>query len=121
MSVGAGYPVQLSAEVHATGNPDKTISWKTSNPKIATVDTNGLVTGVDFGDCEISAKIGKIKASCKVSVPAYHRSASVFENITRLANTPCNTQNGLTGYVIDCSSEDYVPVTFARGATDQWA
>ena len=51
VSVGAGYTVQLSAEVNATGNPDKTISWETSNPKIATVDANGLVTGVDFGDC----------------------------------------------------------------------
>lgn len=121
VSVGAGYTVQLSAEVNATGNPDKTISWETSNPKIATVDTNGLVTGVDFGDCEISAKIGKIKASCKVSVTDYHRSSSVFENITRLANNPYNTQNGLADYVIDCSSEDYVTVKFDRGATDKWA
>ena len=49
-------------------NTTKKASWSTSNKKIATVNSNGKVTGVGTGTCTITAKIGTKKYNCKVTV-----------------------------------------------------
>lgn len=43
------------------------ITWTSKDPKVATVE-NGKVTGVDYGDTEITAQIGDQKATCIVRV-----------------------------------------------------
>lgn len=50
----------------------KSVTWKTSNKKTATVDKKGLVKGVKKGTCTVTAKDTKTKAaySCKVTVKA---------------------------------------------------
>ena len=50
----------------------KSVTWKTSDKKIATVDKKGLVKGVKKGTCTVTAKDTKTKAaySCKVTVKA---------------------------------------------------
>ena len=50
----------------------KSVTWKTSNKKIATVDKKGLVKGVKKGTCTVTAKDTKTKAAylCKVTVKA---------------------------------------------------
>lgn len=50
----------------------KSVTWKTSNKKIATVDKKGLVKGVKKGTCTVTATDTKTKAaySCKVTVKA---------------------------------------------------
>ena len=64
--------VQLSATV--TGNSNKKVTWKSSNTKIATVDSNGLVKGVSDPNVSattvtITAKTSDGKTStCKVKV-----------------------------------------------------
>ncbi len=46
-----------------------TVLWATSNQKVATVDANGIVTGVKKGSCTITAvTTNGLKASCKVTV-----------------------------------------------------
>ena len=49
---------------------DKTVLWSSSNPKIVTVDSNGLVTTLKKGTTTITAKTqsGGKKATCKVTV-----------------------------------------------------
>ena len=44
------------------------ITWKSSNKRIATVNTNGKVTGVGIGEAKITATAGNKKASCTVRV-----------------------------------------------------
>ena len=44
------------------------ISWSSSNPKIATVDSNGKVKGKKIGNCIITAKIDDHYLGCAVSV-----------------------------------------------------
>lgn len=61
--VRMGTPVKLKVK-----NTKKKIKWKTSNKKIATVSKKGVVKGKDAGKCVITAKVGKKKLKCKVSV-----------------------------------------------------
>ena len=54
-----GQTLQLSATARdASGNalPNRTITWESSSPSIATVSANGLVTGVALGQAIITAK-----------------------------------------------------------------
>ena len=43
-------------------------TWTTSNPAVATVDENGLVSALTLGETVITAKIGDVKAECTVTV-----------------------------------------------------
>ena len=47
--------VQLTATVTGTGAFDKTVTWSSSDPAVATVDENGLVTAVKEGTATITA------------------------------------------------------------------
>lgn len=44
------------------------VTWETSDEKIASVSENGLVTAVAAGEATITAKAGKVTASCSVKV-----------------------------------------------------
>lgn len=48
--------------------PASKITWKSSNPKIATVDSKGVVTGKKKGTVTITAKANGITKKCKVTV-----------------------------------------------------
>ena len=63
--------IQLSSSVIYNGRSvTRDITWNTSNPKIATVSTNGLATLVTTGSCIITANIenNSTSASCVISV-----------------------------------------------------
>lgn len=49
-------------------NTTKTVKWKSSNSKIASVSSEGLVTAKKAGTTTITAKVGKKKLTCKVTV-----------------------------------------------------
>lgn len=49
---------------------DRTVSWSTSDPTIASVDGNGTVTAVEKGQAVITAKVGEKQAACTVTVDA---------------------------------------------------
>lgn len=53
-SVAVGATVQLNANVSPAGATDKSGVWSTSDAAIATVDQNGLVTGVAAGTATIT-------------------------------------------------------------------
>ena len=59
----------LNATIKPKNVTEKTITWKSSNKKVATVDKNGKVTAKKKGTCTITAitSNGK-KAKCKVTV-----------------------------------------------------
>lgn len=58
---------------------DNTIVWTSSNEKVATVDENGVVTAVDAGETEITAKVAGKEATCKVTVKAPIESIELSE------------------------------------------
>ncbi len=64
-----GDVVQLVAIVTPAGATDKTVTWTTSNDKVATVTSSGLVTAVAGGECIITAKNSSgVSESCRVKV-----------------------------------------------------
>ncbi len=77
-SLEKGKTVTLTATVSPANAANKTVTWTTSNKKIATVDQNGKVTAVKAGTATITAKTSNGKtATCKVTV----RKASAFDPV----------------------------------------
>ena len=67
VTLNAGSTVLLKATVLPENATDKTVTWTTSNAQVATV-SNGLVTAVAKGECDIIAKCKNVSATCHVSV-----------------------------------------------------
>ena len=61
-------PVTLIATVIPDGATNKTVTWSSSNEKVATVDANGKVTAVGNGEAKITAKASDYTATCTVNV-----------------------------------------------------
>ena len=67
--VNVGKDVILTADVKVVGNPkEQTVTWKSADEKIATVDANGKVTGVAVGKTTITATVAEKTATATVEV-----------------------------------------------------
>ena len=69
LSVGAAE--QLTAAVFPWNATDRTVTWTSSDPGIATVASDGTVTAVAEGQCRITAVSNldnTVSASCAVTV-----------------------------------------------------
>ena len=62
--------LQLTATVAGNDSNSTTVTWTSSNPAVATVDNNGLVTAVAPGEAVITASVGNVFATCEVEVDA---------------------------------------------------
>lgn len=51
-----------------SNSSNKSITWTSSNEKIAKVDSNGKVTGIGIGTATITATVDGNKLTCKVSI-----------------------------------------------------
>ena len=68
LSVRKGASAQLAATVSPGNATDRTVSWKSSDTAVATVDKAGKVTGVKAGKATITATAGGKSASVEVTV-----------------------------------------------------
>ncbi len=65
-----GETTQLTANVIPETAENKNVTWESSNPSVATVDENGIVTAHSNGGAVIicTTELGAFKAYCKVTV-----------------------------------------------------
>ncbi|MDR2146197.1 MAG: Ig-like domain-containing protein, partial [Tannerella sp.] len=65
-----GNTLQLTATVQPTNATNKNVSWSSSNTSVATVNSNGLVTGVAAGNATITVTTeeGNKQATCSVTI-----------------------------------------------------
>ena len=69
VSLNRGNSKQLTATVNPEDTTEsKTITWSSSDKKVVTVDSNGLITAVGSGEAAITAKVGSKTDSIKVTV-----------------------------------------------------
>ncbi len=68
--VGIGSTTDLNATVKPANAGNKRVTWTSSNPSVATVDANGLVTAVGMGNTTVTVTTedGNKTASCNVKV-----------------------------------------------------
>ena len=69
-SINPGKTLTLKATVYPSTLEDRSVTWKSSNTKIATVSTSGKVKGVKAGTATITCTSNAtgLSASCKVTV-----------------------------------------------------
>lgn len=106
---------------------DKTVTWTSSDPSVATVGQNGLVTAVGPGSAAITAQAGDKSTACGVQVIAksYQITASPAElNFTSAAagyaeapeaQTVTITNTGNQTVTISLPSADHYTVTAGTG------
>lgn len=72
VDVTEGETVKLSAEVYPSDAANKSISWESNNTSVATVESDGTVTGVKAGTAKITVTTddGNKTAECNVMVKA---------------------------------------------------
>ena len=79
-SLEKGKTLTLKATVYPSTLDDRSVTWKSSDTKVATVSSSGKVTGVKYGTATITctSKATGIKATCKVTVGKVVLSMSDF-------------------------------------------
>lgn len=88
-----GNTATLTATVKPDNAFDKTPTWSSSNPEVATVSDKGVVTAVKAGTATITAKCGEKSASCAVTVTPQHVDVTgVTLDKTNLSMTVGDTQ-----------------------------
>ena len=89
------------------------ISWTTSDNKIATVSTNGVVKGIKRGTATVTAKVGSSKYNCKVTVlnPEISKTSLDLE----VADTEYLSIKGSNGTVTWKSSDNEVVTVNKNG------
>lgn len=97
----AGETLQLTATIYPDSATNKTVTWKSSDKTVATVDESGLVTAVGNGTADITATTedGNFKATCQVTVEIPELTLSLDKSELTLTQT--EEQQKLTAIVSD--------------------
>ena len=95
-----GATIQLAAEVrdqNARVMAGVTVTWRSSDPSVATTDNTGLVTGVGEGDATVTARAGSASGSAVVTV---------MQPVATVEVTPQTDTIGL-GTTLDLTAEGF--------------
>ena len=109
----------LTANITPSNATDKTVVWKSSNPKVATVDANGKVTSIGEGSATITATSNGnylLKATCNVivSIPqqieveVYERPITQYSSFADYGNIASCVSNSLIYRIININGNDWV-------------
>lgn len=68
LSLPLGEATTLTARITPDNATDKTLTWASSDPDVATVSQSGEVVAVAIGNCTVSVSCGGQKSDCAVTV-----------------------------------------------------
>jgi uncharacterized protein YjdB/Leucine-rich repeat (LRR) protein len=88
-SVEAGKTVMLTATLKPDNNSNKAIAWSSNNSAIATVDNNGIVTGVSAGTATVTAKVVDESSEAKCIIMVTTTTDAETETETETVSTLC--------------------------------
>jgi len=100
--VRIGTPVKLTASIAPFDATDKTMTWTSANAAIATVATDGTVSGVATGSTDITVKTtdGSFEKKCAVTIyPASGSTITLAGNITADVTLKSDINYVLDGWV----------------------
>ncbi|MGN0150501.1 MAG: Ig-like domain-containing protein [Clostridia bacterium] len=121
IELGVDYTAKLKATVYPTDATDKSVTWTSADPAVASVSSDGTVTGLSYGKTTVTATTndGGLTASCIVKVKPIDMIDLTGENLFAFAteNTDANTSldataNSVTLTHADSSSGATVEKTF---------
>lgn len=80
---------KITAKINPTNAKNKAVVWSTSNPDVATVDSDGTVKAIGNGTAKISAKTvdGGYVANCDITVVTPVSSVKITSSTDKIYNT----------------------------------
>jgi uncharacterized protein YjdB len=129
--IGAGNTFQLTETILPINAADKTVSWSSSDTDVATVDSNGLVTGVADGTAIITCtttdgtKTATFVATVISNPQLWSGTKGPYNGLTMLIEIDENNDTYLTitGTVTTNAAgyyTDNVPLVFDITGIDKW-
>ena len=95
-SLEEGKTTQLNVVFNPTNTTDdKTVTWSSSDTKVATVDANGVVKAVKAGTAKITAKVGDKTAEYALTV-----TAKPGNKVTENGAVKTGDSNHISGFVV---------------------
>jgi uncharacterized protein YjdB len=124
LTLAAGKTYALKASIYPSTTTNKTVKWKTSNAKVATVDSKGVVKAIGAGSAKITATTVNGKTfSTTVNVPyVKNLSAGSWKGGTHLAagRYRITTKSGAGNlFITPASGELYINEILA-GPNEDW-
>ncbi|MBQ8070492.1 MAG: Ig-like domain-containing protein [Bacteroidales bacterium] len=77
LHLNKGGSYTLNATIYPSNATVRTISWTSSNASVASVDSNGKVTGTGAGEATITAEADGVSATCEIRVKLPFESLSL--------------------------------------------
>ena len=116
---GSGSSLQLTASILPDDVKDKSVTWTSSNNKVATVSSTGLVTAVGSGTAFITARtnLGGKTATCKVIVVDPSISISPASASVLIGGTTTITAKAVpSGAAVSWKSDNTAVATVSGGS-----
>ena len=77
VTMNPGSTITLTATVYPSNTTNKTVTWRSSNASVATVN-NGVVNALATGECDIIATCQNVQATCHVTVKEEDANENTF-------------------------------------------
>ncbi len=96
-----GKTVQLTVSYTPSDTTSsKTVTWSSSNTKVAKVSSKGVVTAIGYGTAAITATVGSCTATCAVTVNMNAMKCVPVANADGSVTISWDAVDGVTGYYV---------------------